>query len=280
MDYEKINLEDYVKTGEGGQGIAYTHKTDNRLAKLYNPGFEADVAVEEFGAAQAMYDLGVPTPRPYRLVTDGERVGAEYELIEGKRSFARIISQEPDRMEEVSLIFARVARELHAVKADTSRLPSMKKRMQDFYHKDGVVPVFLRDKVLPILDTIPDTPYCLHGDMQIGNIITDGHRNLWIDIGQSAYGAPEWDISLCWRISQIADPARTDQLFHLSPEQMQQHWNIFGPAYYGIAPKEIGTIIRKLLPFAAIKSAYMYYLTFHQPMADDIAHRLSDSMLI
>ena len=56
-------------------------------------------------------------------------------------------------MEEVSLTFARVARELHSVKADTSRLPSMKKRMQDFYHKDGVVPVFLRDKVLPILDT-------------------------------------------------------------------------------------------------------------------------------
>ena len=73
---------------------------------------------------------------------------------------------------------------------------------------------------------------------------------------------------------------RTDQLFHLSPEQMQQHWNIFGPAYYGIAPQEMGLIIRKLLPFAAIKSAYMYYLTFHQPMADDIAHRLSDSMLI
>ena len=33
MDYEKINLEEYVKTGEGGQGVAYTHKTEKRLAK-------------------------------------------------------------------------------------------------------------------------------------------------------------------------------------------------------------------------------------------------------
>ena len=145
MDYEKINLEEYVKTGEGGQGVAYTHKTEKRLAKLYNSGFEADVAVEEFGAAQAMYDLGVPTPRPYRLVTDGERVGAEYELIEGKRSFARIISQEPDRMEEVSLTFARVARELHAVKADTTKLTSMKKRIEEFYNREDVVPAFARD---------------------------------------------------------------------------------------------------------------------------------------
>ena len=61
---------------------------------------------------------------------------------------------------------------------------------------------------------------------------------------------------------------------------MQQHWNIFAQAYYGTAPQEMGSIIRKLLPYAAIKSAYMYYLTFHQPMADDMAHRLSDSMLI
>lgn len=279
MDYEKINIEDYVKTGEGGQGVAYTHKTDKRLVKLYNPGFEADVALEEFKAASAMYEIGVPTPRPYRMVTDGERVGAEYELVENKRSFARIISQEPDKMEEVSLTFARVARELHSIKADTAKLPSMKKRMQEFYLKEGVVPGFLRDRVLPILDSIPDTPICLHGDMQIGNIITDGRRNLWIDIGQCAYGVPEWDISLCWRVSQIADPKMTDNLFHLTPEQMKQHWNIFAPAYYGLAPQEMGSIIKRILPYAAIKSAYMYYLTFHKPIPDDMGHRLLDSML-
>ncbi len=27
------------------------------------------------------------------------------------------------------------------------------------------------------MDTVPDTPRCLHGDLQIGNIITDGKRD-------------------------------------------------------------------------------------------------------
>lgn len=117
------------------------------------------------------------------------------------------------------------------------------------------------------------------GLLQIGNIITDGRRNLWIDIGQCAYGVPEWDISLCWRISQIADPKMTDNLFHLTPEQMKQHWNIFAPAYYELAPQEMGSIIKRILPYAAIKSAYMYYLTFHKPIPDDMGHRLLDSML-
>ena len=104
--YETIDLNEYVQTGEGGTAISYTHKSRNTLAKLYNPGFEADRARAEFLTARIVYELGVQTPEPYRLVTDGERFGAEYELIPGKRSFARIISEEPARLQEISLDFA------------------------------------------------------------------------------------------------------------------------------------------------------------------------------
>lgn len=274
LQYENIQLSDYTYSGEGGQGVAYTHKTEKRLAKLFNPGFDAEFAIKEFEMACAAYELGVPTPKPYRLVTDGERVGTEYELIENKRSFCRIISQEPERMEEISLRFAKACRALHAMKADTTRIPSMKARMQAFYSQEGIAPKFYVEKVMACLEQIPDTPCCLHGDMQIGNIITDGKRTLWIDIGQFAYGAPEWDLSLCWRISQITDPQRTDQLFHLTPEQLSQHWSIFAPAYYGIRPEETDLQIRKFLPYVAIKSAYMYHITFHQPIGEEMAHRL------
>ena len=276
--YERIHLEDYTYSGEGGQGMAYTHKREKRLAKLFNAGFDAEIAIKEFHAAQAAYEAGVPTPRPYRLITDGERVGTEYELVEGKRSYCRIISQEPERLEEISLRFARDCKALHAMPADVSRVPSMKARMQEFYAREGVVPAVLKDFALPLLEEIPDTPTFLHGDMQIGNIITDGKRDLWIDIGQFAYGAPEWDLSLCWRISQIPDPERTDRLFHLTPAQMQQHWRIFAGAYHGVPPQELDSVIRTYLPYAVIKSAYMYYITFHQPMSDDTARRLIGMM--
>ena len=42
------------------------------------------------------------------------QTGAEYELIKNKRSYTRIISQEPERLEEISLKFARMAKELPA----------------------------------------------------------------------------------------------------------------------------------------------------------------------
>ncbi len=139
-EYRTIDINEYVRTGEGGTAVSYKHKSRNTLAKLYNPGFEADSARAEFLTARAVFELGISTPEPICLVTDGERFGAEYEFIPGKRSFARIISEEPDRLEEISLTFAREARKLHETKADTTRLRSYKDRIRQFYLEKDMVP--------------------------------------------------------------------------------------------------------------------------------------------
>ena len=47
-DVKRINLDDYIQTGEGATALTYTSKDGKTLAKLYNLGFEADRAKEEF----------------------------------------------------------------------------------------------------------------------------------------------------------------------------------------------------------------------------------------
>ena len=131
--YKLIDVNDYVQTGEGGTSLTYTHRTRPTMAKLFNLANEAELAEKEFLTARAVFEMGLPTPEPLQLVTDGERRGVEYELISNKRSFTRIISQEPERLEEISLTFARMARELHETKADTSRFTSIKERLRRFY---------------------------------------------------------------------------------------------------------------------------------------------------
>ena len=131
--YKLIDVNDYVQTGEGGTSLTYTYRTRPTMAKLFNLANEAELAEKEFLTARAVFEMGLPTPEPLQLVTDGERRGVEYELISNKRSFTRIISQEPERLEEISLTFARMARELHETKADTSRLTSIKERLCRFY---------------------------------------------------------------------------------------------------------------------------------------------------
>ena len=269
-EFQKIDLNDYVQTGEGGTALAYTHKSGKSLAKLYNPDFDIGKIKEEFWTSRTVFELGISTPEPYRLVTDGKRFGGEYELIQGKRSFSRIISQESERLEELSLEFARMARTLHATKADTSRLKSYKEMVTQFYLGKTFVPEDYRKKVLEFLDKVPDTQTCLHGDLQISNAITDGKRTLWIDVGGFGYGAPEWDLALMWNLAHMPDAEKLDFLFHLPSETMKAHWNIFISAYLGTNdPGRIEDATRRLSMFAAAKIPYMIETAFHMKVPED-----------
>ena len=277
--YQKIELSDYVRSGEGGTAVSYTHKTRNTLAKLYNPGFEADRAKAEFHTARAVFEMGIPTPEPYRLVTDGERYGAEYELIKGKRSFTRIISEEPERLQEISLTFAEWARRLHATPVPPGRLRSYKEVLIQFYKEKTLVPEAYKQKALAFLETVPDAPTCLHGDLQIGNIITDGDRTLWIDVGEFSHGTPEWDLSIMWIMGVRMGEERANSLFHLTSEQMREHWNFFLPAYLGTSdPQILGQYTRRLIPYYAAKVPYVYDMAYHCALPADALQRIEQMM--
>lgn len=277
--YQKIELSDYTRSGEGGTAVSYTHKTRSTLAKLYNPGFEADRAKAEFHTARAVFEMGIPTPEPYRLVTDGERYGAEYELIKGKRSFTRIISEEPGRLEEISLTFADWAKKLHATPVAPGQLRSYKEALLRFYQEKTLVPEAYKQRALAFLETVPDTTTCLHGDLQIGNIITDGERTLWIDVGEFSHGTPEWDLSIMWIMGVRMGEERANSLFHLTSEQMRAHWNFFLPAYLGTSdPQILGQYTRRLIPYYAAKVPYVYDMAYHCALPADALQRIEQMM--
>ena len=274
--YKTIDLNDYVQTGEGGTALTYTHKTRPTMAKLFNPGNEAELAEKEFLTARAVFDMGIPTPEPLRLVTDGQRQGVEYELIRNKRSFTRIISQEPERLEEISLAFARMARELHTKKADTSRFPSVKDTLRRFYQEKGDrVTEEYKERALNFIDKSPDAEKYLHGDMHIGNVITDGQRNLWIDLGQFCYGEPEWDLGWMWTICNRMDGKRTDFILHVTPETLKAHWNIFLAAYLGTDDKAtIGEYTKRIMAYYAVRLPYMVDLQVQGRLPEEALQQL------
>ena len=274
--YKQINLNDYVQTGEGGTSLTYTHKTRPTMAKLFNLVNEAELAEKEFQTARAVFEMGIPTPEPLQLVTDGERRGVEYELIKNKRSFTRIISQEPERLEEISLSFARMARELHDIKADTSRFMSIKERLRRFYLEKGDrVTEEYKERALNFIDKAPDADTCLHGDLHIGNVITDGQRDLWIDLGQFGYGEPEWDLGWMWTLCNQMDGKRSDFILHVTPETLKAHWNIFITAYLGTDDQAvIGQYTKRLKAYYAVRLPYMLDLQVQGRLPEDALQQL------
>lgn len=257
-EVQKINLDDYFQTGEGGTALTYNHKNGKTLAKLFMSSVAADNAAREFHINQVVYESGLPTPKPIRLITDGTRFGAEYELISPKRSFTRIISQEPDKLVPLSELFAKLARQIHQTPADTKRLPDMKELVGSWIDRFKDLPDTYKQRFHKFLETVPSTPTCLHGDLHIGNIITDGQRNLWIDVGDFAYGVPEWDLGMMYYSANFMPPERCDNIFHLDVPTLKAHWQAFAPVYYGTDSKEaLEAEVRKLYPFIATKIAFL-----------------------
>ena len=257
-EIEKINLEDYFQTGEGGTALTYNHKNGKTLAKLFMHNRAADTARREFRINQVVYELGLPTPQPIRLITDGTRFGAEYELISPKRSFTRIISQEPDKLVPLSERFAVLAKQIHQTPADTTRLPDMRELVGTWIDRLVNFPNDIKERFHRFLDSVPATPTCLHGDLHIGNIITDGNRDLWIDVGDFAYGVPEWDLGMMYYSSHFLNAERADNIFHLDNDTLKAHWDAFAPVYYGTDSQEVlDAEIKKLEPFIAAKMAYV-----------------------
>ena len=258
MDYQLINLNDYFQTGEGGTALTYNNKNGRTLAKLFTPGYGAESAEREFRVNQVVYAMGIPTPEPVRLVTDGTRYGAEYELIPNKRSFTRIISQEPEQLEPLSIRFARLARALHQTPTDTAILPDMRELVRYHISRFEGLPQDLKDRLLARLDSIPASAVCLHGDLHIGNIITDGTRDLWIDVGDFAYGCPEWDLGMMYYADHFMSEERAQSIFHVGMDTLKKHWALFAREYWSGEPAaEIAAHEKTLYPFIALKITFL-----------------------
>jgi len=270
VEYQRILLADYTLTGEGGTALTYMHKDGHTLAKLYMPGFGAEAARREFLVSRTVFEMGIPTPEPIRLVTDGQRYGAEYELIAHKRSFTRIISEEPGQLEPLSRLFARLSRSLHATGVPGDRLPDMRALVRAGFGRFGTLPPDVEALLQQALDAVPEARTCLHGDLHIGNIITDGERILWIDLGMFCYGVPEWDLGWTWTMCNRIDEKKADFILHLTPEMLNAHWNIFLPAYLGTNDKAaIGEYIKRILPFYAVKLPYMFDMVLQSRLPDE-----------
>ena len=279
--YKQIDLNDYVQTGEGGTALSYNHKDGKTLAKLFMPSVTADNAIREFRISQIVYESGLPTPKPIRLVTDGERFGAEYELIQHKRSFTRIISQEPDKLVPLSERFAVLAKQIHQTPADTTRLPDMKELVMQWIDKISNLTDELRARINRFMNTVPSTPTCLHGDLHIGNIITDGQRDLWIDVGDFAYGVPEWDLGMMYYSANFLSAERADNIFHLDNATLRAHWAAFAKAYYGTDSQEaLDAEVQKLQPFVFLKMTFFVskLTDGKRPISEFIIQRLEKSL--
>ena len=114
-EYPQIELSEWKKVGEGFNGQAFVSDAHpGVMLKLVTSDLGSVLKVEqEFYAAKTAYETGLPTPQVYEIVRNGNYHGYLCQVIEGKKSIARLCADAPDRISEYAQMMAEYGKALH-----------------------------------------------------------------------------------------------------------------------------------------------------------------------
>ena len=236
MEPIKIDLNEYVRTGEGANGASYNHKTDpSIMLKMYFRNFEA--AALELELAQKVYRMGIPTPEPGDLVTDGKQIGIRFRRIEGKKSYSRACGDNPEKAEEYGREFAQLCKKLHSIHVDTTQFENVKDRLYKMLEENPFFTAEQKEKIRAFIAAAPDADTAIHGDLQFGNgIFTEENgvrKQYFIDLGDFCYGYPMFDIGMVYLCCCLNDEAWTMEVNHMSNATARRFWDGFAREYFG-----------------------------------------------
>ena len=259
MKARQIDLSEWVKFGEGGFGESYNHVSDQDIMlKLYIASRPQELAVQEYERAAAVCAMGIASPRPLEVVEYEGRSGIIFERLKEKKSFSRLVADDPQHLEEYIAEFARAAREFHSTPCNKAVFGSQKELIYKAIENCSVIPAEHKEAFLKAVSGLPDASTCLHGDFHIGNAVRSQGRTYFIDLGDFAYGDPRLDIAEFKLPVFLMNDARTQEIFHMSKDLLLRCWNIFLKHYYDTESEErLKAIDDSLNIYLAVNIAFM-----------------------
>lgn len=236
QQFREIDLSKWRQVGEGGNGKTYICPDDpDVLLKVNNSRLSTLEAVtKEYNVSRKVQETGLSVPQMKEIVRVSGVYGTITERIAGKKSLSKICHDSPEKTEEMAAFLCERAKELFSKECDTAFFPDRKKQLLSALEKA----TFLGKETLGIISdfarNIPDCTTCVHGDLQMGNLIVSEGKYYWIDLDRFGYGDPMFDIGHLYLLCKVySSMKRVQELFHISKEQFDRFWDAFARAYTG-----------------------------------------------
>ena len=239
--YREIDLSQWIKTGEGGNGSTYENPSKpDVILKLNKPRLSTlDNVRHEFEVSDAVYKLGVQTPRMYELVRVGNAYATISERIRQKKSLSRICSDDPSQIEDMARLMCRQGKALFSTPCDIHFFPSRREQLFMALKLVRFVNKKTLRKISEFAQTIQEVHTCIHGDFNTGNLIMAEGRPYWIDLDRFGYGDPMFDIGHLYLICNVYSSMKQVQdIFHMNEEQLLRFWSAFAESYCPVAERE------------------------------------------
>lgn len=252
---KRIDINDWVLSGGGARGVSYFHKTNpDIMLKFDNGDVPVEVMEHEIAVSRQAYNLGIPSPEPGEVVTDGERFGTIYTRIRNKVSFARELADHPEKVDELARTYAEMVKSLHNTVCTDKDVRDVKEVYREAILDNPVEKEEIKKKALKLLESLPDGNSCLHGDLHFGNVILADGKTFFIDMGNFAQGDPLFDLSMIFCVDRMAatEPENFMNNYHCKPEISHRFLNVFIKSYFG-ENSETEDIFKLLRPYIALR---------------------------
>jgi uncharacterized protein (TIGR02172 family) len=189
----EVSLEGAEEIGRGANGTIYRIARDS-VVKVYKHPEALESIRHEREMAKLALILGIPTAISYDVVKVGDSYGAVFELLNA-RSFAKILANEPEKLDWCVAEFAKMLRLIHGTEVPAGKLPDMKERALDWaaFMKD-YLPKEAADKLYALVAAVPHDDHMLHGDYHTRNLELQNDEVLLIDMDTLSVGNPIFEL--------------------------------------------------------------------------------------
>ena len=263
----KFSADGLEQIGTGGTAKVYRIDED-KIIKVFNPNINTGMIEREGSMAKAAFVFGVPTAISYDTVKVGECYGVIYEMLNADDILHHIL-KDPENTDKYIDMFADFVKKVHSVEVDSPEFPHAKDtRLMGLKAAkgNGIIPDDVIEKMIAIIESIPDRNTFIHSDCHIGNVMRQSDDELmFIDMSACGKGHPIFDMGSMYLIynffaSNGLDFSAKDMLNGFTKQQAKHIWDRFIRSYLGsddeefiaLAEEQIGGVVGSSIILAAL----------------------------
>ena len=228
----EVSVEGCELIGAGACGECF-RIDDETIIKLYYPSVSEDEIEREKTLAKKAFVLGVPTAISYDIVKSNGRTGVVYELIKSK-TLGELIRNDYENREKYIDLYVDVCKKISTIKSEDSDIPSFVELNREDIKKVDMISEEEKQYLHKFLDLIPSENTCIHGDLNINNIMVENGECCLIDMGEFSRGNHLFDVSRIIFSMEYANAPKGEfnSFYKMSSEQVSEVYESFMTKFF------------------------------------------------
>ena len=180
--------------GEGYYSTVY-RLNDDTIVKVFNHVDSEEQIEKELALAKEAFMLGVPTAISYDIVKVGDKYGVCFEMLDCK-SLRNVVAENKDKIKDYVQKYVDLLKKMNSIECHNPIVPPIKNEyltkledVKDTFTSDQY------DKIVKLINSIPDTNTIVHGDCHFKNILIQNDNFVLIDMETLSIGHPIFELA-------------------------------------------------------------------------------------